>query len=880
MARKKPSELVYPAHGLHEGIGVDKLPPLTTTLAKNCRTYDVIEERARGGRRAGLSKWLSSQVNGSTAIQAMLKVVRPKAYEPVTDSQILVTPVDSVDTAKQTVREPDGSTVVLEYDHGESAIDAARDAFGDYYFLGVESTTWEGNDGTAATLIKTDGSGTPSWHFNTKTAACVVYNPVRHQVVVAGSSTDGWEGANGAFKTCWCFDADTGELLWTFNHVATIHGLGVDTYGQYYMTGGLSDTWEGANGLPASVWKHDPFTGSVLCFFSTGSDAKDLTVNSDNEILVGQRVRSEWWTGTTGEERNCFILDTTLTAVATYDLYSLGEGDEVSGYRCDLQPNNGNLLISIGAGVGLPHPIYVVDRSGAEVWTWDAGSRDDIAGPVPFVRWDVEGHVWVGNILTDNWEGATGLSNFFKLDGSTGAVLYNENMVALEVRRVRADARVIQNSLSTREASLIVVADGTVKKILGGGLSTPTNGSDALTDKPYRIQMVEAFSKVFMVDGSHSLYYDLDANEVKDWASAVTAGTLQANARLMARYRGRVVLSGVRTDPHNWFMSKVGDPFDWDYSPSTVTAIQAVAGNASEVGVVGDIVTALIPFSDDALLIGGDHTIWQMSGDPAAGGSIDLISDKTGIAWGRAWAKNPNDILYFMGIDGIYMMAIGGKPESLTEGRLNKRFKAIDLANTRVLLEWDFLRKGLWVVAADVSGSSIQTVMFWDKRTDSWTVDEYAGSIGPSVVYGYDSELPEDNQMLFGCKDGYIRQIDTSVDDDDGDAISSVVRYQPFPLGNGYTEGMLADLSVLLAENSGPVVLKVYVGQTAEQVTEVTTPRFKRTLAAGANAITTQRVRGAWAQVELSQSLSGAPWAVESVYARVEDSGLRGRLRG
>jgi hypothetical protein len=727
------------------------------------------------------------------------------------------------------------------------------------------------------TVFKIDDSGTslgsgtwPIWAWyggGTGYTYCCYYDASRNYLFVGGAYSNNWDGATG-WASLWALDADDGSVIWSAD-------LGGATYDMDFnakrgeivcIVGGSVD----------GILRVNADSGTTIETFDLGASvfSSDMVRirPSDGAIIYCHRDALDSYEGA-GDAANVITLTYGFDIIETY-LLTTGAGVERA--HVAWLGDDGDFVFAFSdiSGDGTDSFVSRYNSSGVVQWTFHPGYYTFA------IAVTARDHVVVSVTSNSDWDDADGDANFFVLNPVNGSVITSTDVTEMKdwwrnsIRTFGGEL----NLLSTREASLIVVSGGTVKKVINQTISTPTGGSGALTTQPYRVQMTELFSKVFMVDGVNSLYYDLNDNEVKDWASNVTAGTLQANARLIARFRGRAVLSGVRTDPHNWFASAAGDPFDFDYSPATVTSTQAVAGNASEVGIVGDVVTALIPFSDDAMLIGGDRSIWQMSGDPADSGSIDLVSDVVGIAWGKAWTLDENDILYFMSVDGVYMLEVGGKPVSLTDGRLNKRFKAIDLASTRVVLAWDFLRKGLLVIAAGVSDLQAQTVLFWDKRTDSWTEDTYGSLIGPSAVYGYDSELPDDNQMLFGCKDGYVREIDETASDDDGTDIPSVVRYSPFPLGDGYTEGMLTGINATLAEGSGDVMLKVFVGQTAEQATEETSPRFTRTLSAGANSITSQRVRGAWAQVELSQS-TGSPWAVESVYATIEESGLRGRLR-
>src|SRR6202020_709199 len=104
------------------------------------------------------------------------------------------------------------------------------------------------------------------------------------------------------------------------------------------------------------------------------------------------------------------------------------------------------------------------------------------------------------------------------------------------------------------------------------------------------------------------------------------------------------------------------------YNPVPYVATAAVAGNNSTVGVVGDVVTALIPYSDDLLIFGGDHTIYIMTGDPAAGGQIDLVSDAIGMAFGIPWCKDPYGTVYFFSNrTGIYTLVPGQAPVRISQ---------------------------------------------------------------------------------------------------------------------------------------------------------------------------------------------------------------------
>jgi len=441
--------------------------------------------------------------------------------------------------------------------------------------------------------------------------------------------------------------------------------------------------------------------------------------------------------------------------------------------------------------------------------------------------------------------------------------------------RLRPDANFAVAS-PTSESTLIVASGGTISRLRNGTALTITNGANAMSSALHVIQFQPAYNQVFMIDGTRSRVYNFETDAITDWIA--TAGTLQQGARLICLYRGRLVLSGVVSDPHNWFMSRVGHPFDFDYGSLPANdPIKAVAGNNSEVGLIGDIITALIPFSDDALLFGGDHTIWQMTGDPAAGGAVDLVSDKTGIAFGKAWTKDPNGTLYFMGTDGIYKFNLGGKPESLTKGRIDVRFQGVNLDENRVYLEWDYIREGLMVQIVPINPAVANTSFFWERRNDAWWSDSWPAAYGPTCMLAYDGTAASDQEFLMGCYDSYIRMIDEEAADDDGVAIASSVRYAPFIAESHAVEVLLNEILPVLAGGSGPVNLEIFSGQSAEECAMLANPRVRRLLShAGRNRAARNRVSGYAVQIGLSHT-GASRWAVESMTANLSGAGKPAR---
>jgi len=326
----------------------------------------------------------------------------------------------------------------------------------------------------------------------------------------------------------------------------------------------------------------------------------------------------------------------------------------------------------------------------------------------------------------------------------------------------------------------------------------------------------------------------------------------------------------------------VGDPLDWDYSPDTTSATQAVAGNASDAGQIGDVVTCLIPYSDDLLVIGGGHTLWIMRGDPAAGGNIDSISYQTGIAGPDAYTWDPQGTLYFFGSGTLWRMtSANAPPEPLSQGKLDETFRDIDVGLYRVQLSWDDDAKGVHVfLTPHNQPSEGPDHYWWDARTEGFWQDKYPAVVGPTAVLMYNADNPNNQALLAGGWDGYIRYFDPGLTTDDGTVITSYVDYPPVALGGTMANARLIELVPILAANSDPVLLTVYAESTVERAADSVSPRLTRWLTSGRNTSIRSRIRGNAIRLCLANSSAVArTWAIESLTGVVVVSGkTRGRV--
>lgn len=416
-------------------------------------------------------------------------------------------------------------------------------------------------------------------------------------------------------------------------------------------------------------------------------------------------------------------------------------------------------------------------------------------------------------------------------------------------------------------ARILTCSGGSVYSGIAGGAWSAVGAGMNVTGI---VRGQAAFQKIYLCDGvaAHYSVYDPTTQTMSAWVP--TAGSLPTGAAdtslgatIIALYRGRIALSGIADDPQNWFMSKAGDPLDWDYG-ATPSAVMAVAGNNSIAGLVGDRITCLAPANDDLMVMGGDHSVWMMRGDPADGGRIDNVSTSTGVAGPDAITFDPQSVCYFFGNGVLWRLTPDGQIAPLSRGRLDKTLGAIDLTLNNMRLVWDAVRHGLHIfVTPHTSGAS--THYWWDARTDGFWPEAYPNALGPTAACIFDSNAPNDRAILLGGQDGYVREINPTAVSDDGTTILSRVKFGPMTPGNVHQNARLSRVITVLESSSNPVALRIFAAQSPEEVVAATVPAFSYQVSA-VNRYATPRVGGNSLLFELKNDSFSAAWATGTAY--------------
>ncbi len=460
----------------------------------------------------------------------------------------------------------------------------------------------------------------------------------------------------------------------------------------------------------------------------------------------------------------------------------------------------------------------------------------------------------------------TGIKHYIPLPVVAGWIVQHLNTV------VGVEAGVaVQTSLLGRVVTGIAVSQGNVYWFEPGQTTAPTAATNSSATTPALnvtgvMQSAPNNQKLYIVDGVHYRIFTPITNVVTTWTA--TSGTLPVDgsgntARLITTWRGRTVLSGLIEDSQNWFMSAVSDPLNYNYSPASQTPTQAVAGNNSRLGFIGDIITGLIAYNDDLMLFGGNTSLYMMRGDPMLGGEIVPITTAIGVAFGQAFTQDPRGNVYFMSNTGaIYVMAPRGKPERLSTP-IDKLLQDINTGTHAVRLEWNERGKGCHVFVTPLTAATLNTTHFFWENTNSWAKDRFANkNHNPLASCTIDGNTPDDRVVLIGSWDGFINAFSPDATTDCGTAIESEVWIGPI-LTKNFDEVKLYSIQAILGESSGTIQYEIHYGRTAEvALNSSAVSRGTGTLSLSRNLSKLTKIGGHALYIRLT---STDRWAMEAI---------------
>ncbi|MBW1728289.1 MAG: hypothetical protein JRJ62_12080 [Deltaproteobacteria bacterium] len=381
-----------------------------------------------------------------------------------------------------------------------------------------------------------------------------------------------------------------------------------------------------------------------------------------------------------------------------------------------------------------------------------------------------------------------------------------------------------------------------------------------------------------------------------DWTvygNDASYGVMPTKVRWGCLYRGRAMLTDDPDNPHQWYLSRQFNPWDWLYAQND--AQSPVAGNDADAGKIGDVTISAIPYSDDYMVICGANNLYYMLGDPAMGGQIIELSLTDGIVAPSAFCWDGKKNLYILGTNGILRIPPGfGPPENLSEFIYPDFIKDLDFNPSlhRITMGFDRTDKGLLITKTTLDGGANSNWWF-DLRTEGLFPESYPDDCGVFSIFHYDSTNPDYRKFIVGCNDGYLRTFDVATKNDTTtdslDAIDSYFSTQPILLSqNPHRDGFIGNIDGITAggvsngseSDSDDISIRVFVAKSAEGVIEEISannnPRFTQVITAPGRKkgnLSRKKTRGRWAGLRIGNDTAGESWGLERIVADVKEKG-------
>lgn len=432
---------------------------------------------------------------------------------------------------------------------------------------------------------------------------------------------------------------------------------------------------------------------------------------------------------------------------------------------------------------------------------------------------------------------------------------------------------------SPRNVTYVAVAAGDVRRWDKDLLYDIPGGSGAVETFARYVQTASLFGELFITDGVRKMVYSPRDDKLSTYA-ATTGEVPEEGFELLVQWNGRLVWGRGSDNPHQWWATAQGDPYDVDFFPIVPTATQAILGTSSRAGGCPDIINALVPITDDVLLFGCDHGLYKLNGDPAQGGYIDELSTVTGMTFGAPWCKTPDGAIIFFGTPygSLYSLAPGGLPQRISRYTIERRLQAIDFNLFRAELAWDQALEGVRIMLFPINqGAGYARHFFLETKYGGWWEHEVAPDtadlgVRPTAMAVIDGDDPEDRRIVVGCQDGHLRWFDPMALSDDGVPIRSRIRLGPVALGESSIESLLTSVTAVLTNDSTSVGFRVFASPTADLPGSAVASGV---LVPGRNNTLRPRARGAYLWLELFDETNEGFWALETLHMDVEAGGLK-----
>jgi hypothetical protein len=213
-----------------------------------------------------------------------------------------------------------------------------------------------------------------------------------------------------------------------------------------------------------------------------------------------------------------------------------------------------------------------------------------------------------------------------------------------------------------------------------------------------------------------------------------------------------------------------------------------------------------------------------------------------------------------MTMDGLYEVKLEGIVP-ISRDVIPRELLALSADRYEVELGYDVERRG--IVISCYSAVLPYICYFYDLRAEGFFPEDRVAEQIPSAMVSHQIGDTGVAALLFGCRDGYIRQYNDATAYDDGTPFESYVDYGALRLGQGETgDGILHEVLDVMDTASGSVTNAIRGGHSAQEA-NAAAPCCTMTSGPGRNRTKYPRVRKG--VVYIRTSTSGVRWARESL---------------
>lgn len=890
MRKQRDIALVWPVLGLDESVSYRAQPPFSTPSALNVWPRDTLEGRQRGGSRPGLvdhyapsDKTLVQNiaevtvVNGATTESRMVALIDGKMhFQGASSTTELSGSLDATADLQMAFHNQKAyvadtaSTGIVKVTDLTAGTPALANHVADYYALKVYVQNAVNYplyryDATGQGVWDNDNVWYPGWPHTTdgSPAAGPFYDRQRRLLSYSSGSIylSRWGGDGTAVSQFGGAGtirmAENRELYATDlanNRVQVFSSTGV-----FLRSWGISGTGNGEFNAPFGltvrritaepevyrVYVTDPGNSRVQYFTGDGTYEGQWGSSGTGNGQFGSDMRKI----AQDSSGNVYVLDagnariqkfnSTGTYISQFGSSGTGNG-QFTGLRSFTLDSSDNL--------------YVADNTRIQKFdsshTFVASVTHALSGQVWDLRVDPSGQFLWASVV----------------DSAVADIVWY-TLALVQTGTINSPVTGIDVGSFDRPASLTWSVDGTSLYVLSNRYIVQLGDPRGAPRYVIRVEESDGVKETYDYTANNPLNVVISSELVGFYK-----GIVPLDCPLICRWQDRIVLAG--NPAHIWYMSRIGDPADWDYGRPSSDVGRAVASQSSYAGTISEPITALIPINDEYMIFAGLTSLWVMRGNPAYGGTLTNVSTNVGCVGPNAWCRGPQGEVYVLSLNGLFLVrSFSSEDLQALSSRIPERLRGKTAKDYRISMAYDRRNNGFHVYLTPRSSGTAEHY-FVDRVSNGFWPMSFSTANSATCC----ARIGED--VLVGCGSGTIRKYsDTQVDDNGTDFASHIV-IGPWRCSEGMVnEGLVSDLDAVMGVGSGAVTWELYAGTFAESAVDAavtgTTPIATGSWTAGRNYRDRPRVRGMYAALRIKSAGSGdAPrWAYEEVVARLANAG-------